>query len=45
MEKAIEKIEKEGYEVKVVKTEKSLRAQVTKVCRSYYLQVWNEALN
>ena len=26
-------------------TDKNLRAQVTRVCRGYCLQVWNEALN
>ena len=29
----------------VVETKEALRADVSGVCRTYYLQVWNEALN
>ena len=29
----------------VAKTEEALRAEVSEVCRYYYLQVWNDALN
>ena len=29
----------------VTKTEEALRAEVAGVCKTYYLQVWNEALN
>ena len=29
----------------VVETEEALRVEVSEVCKSYYLQVWNEALN
>ena len=29
----------------VVKTEEALRAEISGVCRTYYLQVWNNALN
>ena len=44
-EESIAKAKKEGYEVEVAETKENLRAQVTGVCRSYCLQVWNEALN
>lgn len=42
---AIAKVEQAEYDVGVKETEKTLKAQVTEVCRSYYLQVWKEALN
>ena len=29
----------------VVKTEEALRAEISGVCRTYYLQVWNNVLN
>ncbi|KAL0016454.1 hypothetical protein SO802_003523 [Lithocarpus litseifolius] len=32
-------------DVGVAKTEKTLRAEVSEVCKTYCLQVWNEALN
>ena len=38
-EEATAKAEQEGYEVGVVETEENLRAQVTRVCRDYYLQM------
>ena len=43
--KAKEQAEQKGYEVGVTETEKALRAEVVEVCRFYYLQVWNEALD
>ena len=44
-EEAVAQAEQEGYDVGVKETEENLRAKVTGVCRGYYLQVWNEALN
>lgn len=44
-EKATKKAEQERYDIGVVETKKNLRADVSGVCRSYYLQVWNETLN
>ena len=41
----MEKVELDGYDVGVAETEEALRAEVSGVCRTYYLQVWNEALN
>ena len=29
----------------VAKTEKALKVEVSKVCRSYCLQIWNETFN
>ena len=43
--KAVEKVEKVGYDIGVVETKESLRAEVSGVYRSYCFQVWNEALN
>lgn len=43
--KAKDQAEQDGYEVGITETEESLRAEVTRVCREYCLQVWNEALN
>ena len=45
VEKAKDQAEQDGYEVGVAETEEALRAKVSKVCRYYCLQVWNEALN
>ena len=45
VEKAVEEAEQEGYNVRMAETEENLRAQVTRVCRGYCLQVWNEVLN
>ena len=45
MEKAAKKAEQDGYDIKVAKTEKTLRVEVSGVCGTYCLQVWNEALN
>lgn len=44
-EKARDQAEQDGYEVGVNKTEEALRAEVVGVCKTYCLQVWNEALN
>ena len=44
-EKARDQVEQEGYDVWVTETEEALRAEVSRVCRAYCLQVWNEALN
>ena len=44
-EKARDLVEQEGYDVGVVETEEAFRTEVSGVCRNYYLQVWNEALN
>lgn len=35
----------EGYDTGVKETKENLKAQVTYVCRVYYLQVWTEALD
>ena len=45
--KARDQAEQDGYDVRVAETEKALRvrAKVSRVCRNYCLQVWNEALN
>ena len=43
-EKARDKAEHHGY-IGVVKTEDTLQAQVLAVCRTYYAQTWEEALN
>lgn len=44
-EKAVEKAKQDGYDIGVAKTEEFLRAEVSGVCRTYCLQVWNKALN
>ena len=44
-EKAKDQVEQDGYNVGVAEIEEALRAKVLEVCRSYCLQVWNEALN
>ena len=44
-EKAREEAQQEGYDIGVAETEEALRAKVSGVCRNYFLQVWNEALN
>ena len=43
--KAIEKAKQDGYDVRVAKTEETLKAEVSGVCRTYCLQVWNEVFN
>ena len=45
MEKAVEKAEQDGYDVGVAETKKTFRVEVSRICRTNYLQVWNEALN
>ena len=44
-EKARDQAEQDGYDVGVVETEEDFKAEVSGVCRTYCLQVWNEALN
>ena len=44
-EKARDKAEQKGYDLGVVETEETLRAEVPAVCRIYCAQTWNEALN
>lgn len=46
-EKARDRAEQDGYDVGVVETKKALRVrvEVSRVCRNYCLQVWNETLN
>ena len=43
--KAKDQAEQDGYDLGVAETEEALRAEVVGVCRPYYLQVWNKALN
>ena len=45
MKKAVEKAKQDGYDIRVIETEDAFRAEVTGVCRTCCLQVWNEALN
>ena len=44
-ELATNEAEQKGYDLGVVETEETLRAKVPMVCRIYYTQTWNEALN
>ena len=44
-EKARDEAEQKGYDLGVAETEETLRAEVPAVCRIYYAQTWNEALN
>lgn len=44
-EKARDQAEQDGYDEGVAETEEFLRVEVSKVCRNYCLQVWNETLN
>jgi len=44
-EKAKDQAEQNGYDVRVAETKEALRVEVLGVCRTYYLQVWTEALN
>ncbi|XP_050281510.1 uncharacterized protein LOC126722394 [Quercus robur] len=39
-----DKAEEKAYDVRVVETHATLKAQIPSVCRLYYSQVWNEAL-
>ena len=43
-EKAKDQAEQDGYNMGVVETGEAFRSEVTRVCRVYFLQVWNEAL-
>ena len=43
--KAKEQAEQDGYDVGVAETEEALKVEVSEVCKHYYLQVWNQALN
>ena len=43
--KVKDQVEQDGYDVGVVETEEDFKAEVSGVCRTYCLQVWNEALN
>ena len=43
--KAKDATEQHGYDVGVVETEDSLKAEVPAMCRTYYALVWDEALN
>ena len=45
VEEATTRAEQNGYDIGVKETKDILRAQVTRVCRGYCLQVWTEALN
>ena len=42
-ESSKEKVEEEAYDLGVAETQATLKAQVFRVCRLYYSQVWNEA--
>ena len=44
-EKARDEAEQKGYDLGVVETEETLRAEVPAVCRIYCAQTWNEAFN
>ena len=44
-EKAKDQAEQDRYEAGMAKTKEALKAEVSEVCRYYYLQVWNETLN
>ena len=44
-EKARDEVEQHGYDVGMAETEDALRAKVPGVCRTYYAQVWDKALN
>ena len=43
-ESSKEKAEDEAYDLGVVETQATLKAQVLRVCRLYCSQVWKEAL-
>ena len=44
-EKAMDEAEQKGYDLGVVETEETLRAEVPAVCHIYCIQTWDEALN
>ena len=43
--KAKDEVEQQGYDLGVVETEETLRAEVPAVCRIYCAQIWDKALN
>ena len=45
VEKEKDEAEQHGYDVGVAKTEDTLRAEVSAICRAYCAQTWEEALN
>ena len=45
VEKERDEAEQHGYDVGIAETEDALRAEVPAVCRAYYTQTWEEALN
>ena len=45
VEKARKETEQQGYDIGVTEIEEALKAEVLEVCRTYCLQVWNEALD
>ena len=44
-EKERDDAEQHGYDVSVAETKDALRAEVPAVCRTYCIQIWEEALN
>ena len=44
-EKARDQAKQDKYNVGVAETEEALRAEVSEICRNFYLQVWNKAFN
>ena len=44
-EKERDEAKQHGYDVGVAETEDALRAEVPAICRAYYTQTWEEALN
>ena len=44
-EKERDEAEQHGYNDGIAETEDALRAEVPIVCRAYYIQTWEEALN
>ena len=44
-EKTRDEAKQKGYDLRVVETEETLRAEVPAVCRNYCAQTWDEALN
>ena len=44
-EKARDEVEQKGYDLGVVETKETLRAEVPAVCRIYCAQFWDETLN
>ena len=44
-EKAKDQVKQDGYNVGVAETEEAFRFEVSRVCRVYYSQVWDVALN